>query len=130
MNNKNLGKELCLGSGIFGLIGGIILVIAPLLLISTLSTDIISESGASTSGSVIIFTIIKIASIALGILCLIKYKGCNQVITGGPILLIVGGAVALIPFIGSIGGIIMIIGGGICLGSLGRFKKKEMEEQK
>ena len=49
-------------------------------------------------------------------------KGESRVGSAPSVLLIVGGAVGLIPALGWVGGILAIIGGSLFLGSLKKFK--------
>ena len=70
----------------------------------------------------IIFILVKIAILVLGIVGLITYKGTGLVKTAAHVLLIVGGAVALIPLLGIAGGIVSIVGGALYLASLKNFK--------
>ena len=58
----------------------------------------------------------------IGIVGLITYKGTGLVKTAAHVLLIVGGAVALIPLLGIAGGIVSIVGGALYLASLKNFK--------
>lgn len=60
----------------------------------------------------------KIANLVLGIIAIVYYKGDERVGVAPSELLIVGGSVAIIPFLGWIGGIIVLIGGSLFLGYL------------
>lgn len=119
MNEKRNLRLLCLTSGVYGLVMGIILLVAPLVILSTFAFD---DGGTSAGGSLVIFVVFKLIAIALGIICIVMNRNIHKVIMGGPILLIVGGGVALVPLMGIVGGIVIIVGGAICLGSLSRFK--------
>ena len=65
--------------------------------------------------------LIKIAILALGIIGAVYYKGMDEVKTSSNVLLIVGGAISLIPALGWVGGILAIIGGSIYLANLKNF---------
>jgi len=70
----------------------------------------------------LIIYILKIAILVLGIVAIVYYKGESRVGSAPSVLLIVGGAVGLIPALGWVGGILAIIGGSLFLGSLKKFK--------
>lgn len=108
-------KTLALTNGIFGLVGGIALIFAPLFILGGVTNDMINgDTGAtSTIGATLIFTLVKIAILVLGIVAIVYYKGTGPVKTAPHVLLIVGGAVALILFMGIAGGIVAIIGGAL-----------------
>lgn len=85
-------------------------------------SDSATNSGStSTGGAVLALNILKIAILVLGILAIIYYKGDARVGTAPSVLLIVGGAIALIPFLGWAGGIISIVGGSLYLATLKKF---------
>lgn len=65
--------------------------------------------------------LVKLALLVLGIVGAVYYKGDTPVRTAPSVLLIVGGAISLIPFLGWIGGILGIIGGSLYLASLKKF---------
>ncbi len=74
-------KTLALTNGIFGLIGGIALVFAPLFILGGITNDALNDDGSATSTVVlsIIFILVKIAILVLGIVGLITYKGTGLV---------------------------------------------------
>jgi len=126
-------KALALYSGIVGLVGGIYLLIAPLFLlaaaVNTAATAVATQSSeltasAATAGiaGFLLPTVLKIAILVLGIIAIVYYKGEERVGSAPSVLLIVGGAVGLIPVLGWVGGILAIIGGSLFLGSLKKFK--------
>lgn len=129
-------KALAFYSGIVGLVGGIYLLIAPFLLlaavVSTAATATATQSpeltasttvaGVAGVAGVLLPTILKIAILVLGIVAIVYYKGESRVGSAPSVLLIVGGAVGLIPALGWVGGILAIIGGSLFLGSLKKFK--------
>ena len=129
-------KALALYSGIVGLVGGIYLLIAPFLLlaavVSTAATATATQSpeltasttvaGVAGVAGVLLPTVLKIAILVLGIVAIVYYKGESRVGSAPSVLLIVGGAVGLIPALGWVGGILAIIGGSLFLGSLKKFK--------
>ncbi|WP_436705940.1 hypothetical protein [Lactiplantibacillus plantarum] len=118
-------KNLALTNGIVGLVGGIILLFGGWFVAGGALSDAATGSATSTSGTVALLNILKIAILALGIIVLIYYKGDSRVNTAPGVLLIVGGAIALIPFLGWIGGIIAIIGGSLYLASLKNFNQPQ-----
>lgn len=111
-------KTLILSDSIFGLIAGIILLFG----IWIIAASAVGGGDSGMSGSSVFLLLLKLASIALGIVTLVLYKNTNLVKPAAPVLLIVGGGVALIPFLGWIGGIVMIVGGGIGFSNLKNFK--------
>lgn len=111
-------KTLALFSGIVGLVGGILLLLGPFFIIGTAAA---TASSDATAGSIILLNALKIANLVLGIIAIVYYKGDERVGVAPSVLLIVGGAVALIPFLGWIGGIIVLIGGSLFLGTLKKF---------
>lgn len=115
-------KTLALANGIVGLIGGILLLFGPFLLVGGAIMDAEASSPSTILGVSGFLTIVKIAILVLGIIAIVFYKGTNLVKTAAHVLLIVGGAVALIPFLGWAGGIVTIIGGSFYLASLKNFK--------
>lgn len=120
-------KNLALTNGIVGLVGGIILLFGPFMLLTTAVSDVASNNSAatSTSGAAMFLTIVKIAILVLGIIAAVMYKNKNLVKTAPNVLLIVGGAVSFVPFLGWAGGIVSIVGGALYLASLKNFKKNE-----
>lgn len=98
MNNKNLS----ITSGIVGLVGGILLLF-----------------GLWLSSIIIILDLLKAALLVLGILGIIYLRDNKNVSTTAPsILLIIGGAISFIPFLGWIGGILGIIGGSLYISKI------------
>ena len=112
-------KTLALFSGIVGLVGGILLLVGPFLILGTAAA---TASSDATAGSILLLNALKIANLVLGIIAIVYYKGDERVGVAPSVLLIVGGSVAIIPFLGWIGGIIVLIGGSLFLGSLKKFK--------
>lgn len=101
-------KALALTNGIVGLAGGILLVLWPLLVAFGTNFNIV----------------LRLALIVLAIIAIIYYKETKLVKIAAHVLLIVGGAVAFIPFSGWVGGIIAIVGGSLYLASLKNFKNE------
>ena len=99
---------LALTNGIVGLAGGILLVLWPLLVACGTNFNIV----------------LRLALIVLAIIAIIYYKETKLVKIAAHVLLIVGGAVAFIPFLGWVGGIIAIVGGSLYLASLKNFKNE------
>lgn len=116
-------KNLALTNAIVGIIGGIILLFGPLVLLTTAVSDVASENAmaTSTTGAALFLNIIKIAILVLGIVATVMYKDKTLVPTAPNVLLIVGGAIAFIPFLGWIGGIIAIVGGALYIATLKHF---------
>lgn len=112
-------KTLALVNGIVGLVGGIILLVGPYIIFS----DAIHSFSTGTKGgsSVSMLTIITIAVLVLGILGAVQYKGDERVGAAPSVLMIVGGAIAFMPFLGWVGGILTIVGGSLYLGTLKKF---------
>ena len=101
-------KALVLADAIFGLAAGIILLFG---IWFALASSVMAWA----------LLLMKVAAIALGIITLVAFKGTGLVKTASCVLLIAGGAVGLIPFLGWVGGILLIIGGGITFPSLKNF---------
>ncbi len=132
-------KTMALVNGIVGLAGGILLLIGPFLVLGSFASSIskeaptsfntssqaaaaITRSAQGASGMAAFLSLVGIAILVLGIVGLVHYKGDNRVGSAGGILLIVGGALSIIPFLGWIGGILAIIGGSLYLAKLKNFK--------
>ena len=119
-------KTLAQIDGIIGLITGIILAILPfvIMMIAGISED--EDAAAVIVGMMFIaFALVKIAILILGILTLIYYKDDKRITLAPSILFIVGSVVSLIPFLGWIGGIVIIIGAALYLSSLKQFQIQE-----
>lgn len=114
-------KNLILTDGIFGLVAGVILLVAPIVITASAIGDVANGNANNTSVWSIIFLLLKLAALALGIYSLVYYKGSDLVKPAASVLLIVGGGVALVPFLGWVGGIVIIVGGGIALANLKNF---------
>jgi len=111
-------NKLALANGIVGLAGGIILLLGGWFVIGG------AASGEDVLNVIVTFlNLLKIAILVLGIYGAIYYKGAEEVGTAPNVLMIVGGAIALVPFLGWIGGIISIVGGSLYLATLKKFKK-------
>lgn len=116
-------KTLAQLDGIIGLVTGTILTILPIIIIMIASIFDNEEVVGVILGIVfIIFSLVKIGILILGILSLIYYKDDNRISIAPSVLLIVGSALALVPFLGWIGGIVIIVGASLFLGSLKKFK--------
>lgn len=114
-------KTLALTNGIVGLVGGIFLLIAIWFIFGVAATNSSEATGLMTA----FVYIVKIALLVLGILGIVYYKGDSRVGSAPSVLLIVGGAISLVPFLGWVGGILTIIGGSIYLGTLKKFSVDE-----
>ena len=110
-------KTLAVTNGVVGLIGGIFLLFGIWFILG------VAASGAEVAtGLMTLFVyLVKLALLVLGIVGAVYYKGDTPVGTAPSVLLIVGGAISLIPFLGWIGGILGIIGGSLYLASLKKF---------
>ena len=116
-------KTLAQLDGIIGLVTGTILAILPIIIIMIASIFDNEEVVGVILGIVfIIFSLVKIGILILGILSLIYYKDDNRISIAPSVLLIVGSALALVPLLGWIGGIVIIVGASLFLGSLKKFK--------
>lgn len=116
-------KTLAQLDGIIGLVTGTILTILPIIIIMIASIFDDEEVVGVILGTIfIIFSLVKIGILILGILSLIYYKDDNRISIAPSVLLIVGSALALVPFLGWIGGIVIIVGASLFLGNLKKFK--------
>ncbi|AYF96079.1 MULTISPECIES: hypothetical protein [Streptococcus mitis group] len=116
-------KTLAQLDGIIGLVTGTILTILPIIIIMIASIFDDEEVVGVILGIIfIIFSLVKIGILILGILSLIYYKDDNRISIAPSVLLIVGSALALVPLLGWIGGIVIIVGASLFLGSLKKFK--------
>ncbi|KEQ32737.1 MULTISPECIES: hypothetical protein [Streptococcus mitis group] len=116
-------KTLAQLDGIIGLVTGTILTILPIIIIMIASIFDDEEVVGIILGIIfIIFSLVKIGILILGILSLIYYKDDNRISIAPSVLLIVGSALALVPLLGWIGGIVIIVGASLFLGSLKKFK--------
>ncbi|GAA2965844.1 hypothetical protein FC48_GL001612 [Ligilactobacillus murinus DSM 20452 = NBRC 14221] len=110
-------KNLALTNGIVGLVGGIILLFGIWFLLGSAAGD-----ASTVSAMAVFLNGLKIAILVLGIYGAVYYKESAEVKSAPNVLLIVGGGIALIPFLGWVGGILAIIGGSLYLASLKNFK--------
>ena len=116
-------KTLAQVDGIIGIIVGAILAFFPILLVFLAAIAEDEDFAGIVVGIILlVFTLVKIATLILGILSLVYYKDDKRISLAPSILFIVGSGVALIPFLGWIGGIVLIIGGALYLASLKQFK--------
>ena len=116
-------KTLAQLDGIIGLVAGTILAILPIIIIMIASIFDNEEVVGVILGIIfIVFSLVKIGILILGILSLIYYKDDNRISIAPSVLLIVGSALALVPLLGWIGGIVIIVGASLFLGSLKKFK--------
>ena len=116
-------KTLAQVDGFIGIIAGAVLAFLPFFIIflATISED--EDVAGLVLGIIfIVFSLVKIATLILGILTLVYYKDDKRISLAPSILFIVGSVVALIPFFGWIGGIVLVIGGALYLASLKQFK--------
>ena len=117
-------------NAIFGLISGIVLLLGSVIMfIMAIGAAAATEDADVTVGTLtglsIILSLVKIAVLVLGIVAIVYYKDDERVTNAPSVLLIVGGAVGLIPFLGWVGGILTIIGGSLYFGTLKKFVIEE-----
>ena len=117
-------------NAIFGLISGIVLLLAPLVMFMiAVGVAAVTEDPDATDSIlrifIIIFSLVKIAVLVLGIVSIVYYKDDERVTPAPSVLFIVGGSVGLIPFLGWVGGILTIIGGSLYFGLLKKFEIQE-----
>ena len=119
-------KTLAQISGIIGTIAGTLLAILPVIILMTVPIFENEDfTGVILAIIFIVFTLVKTATLILGILSLIYYKDDKRISMAPSILLIVGSVVGLIPFLGWIGGIVIVTGGALFLTSLKQFQVQE-----
>lgn len=111
-------KTLAQINGALGLVGGIILILAPVILLAAVGSDIVNNGGTNTTLLTVITLAIKFAALVFGIMGLINFKEEEGVTSSPSVLLIVGGVLGLIPLLGWVGGILLIIGGSLNLSCL------------
>ena len=116
-------KTLAQVDGFIGIITGAILAFLPFFIIFLAAISEDEDVAGLVLGIIfIVFSLVKIATLILGILTLVYYKDDKHISLAPSILFIVGSVVALIPFFGWIGGIVLVIGGALYLASLKQFK--------
>ena len=119
-------KTLAQVDGFIGIIAGAILAFLPILIVFLAAISEDEDAAGLILGIIfIVFSLVKIATLILGILSLVYYKDDNRISLAPSILFIVGSVVALIPFLGWIGGIVLVIGGALYLASLKQFRIEE-----
>ena len=116
-------KTLAQVDGFIGIIAGAVLAFLPFFIIFLAAISEDEDVAGLVLGIIfIVFSLVKIATLILGILALVYYKDDKRISLAPSILFIVGSVVALIPFFGWIGGIVLVIGGALYLASLKQFK--------
>jgi len=119
-------KTLAQVDGFIGIIAGAILAFLPIFMVFLAAISEDEDAAGLILGIIfIVFSLVKIATLILGILSLVYYKDDNRISLAPSILFIVGSVVALIPFFGWIGGIVLVIGGALYLASLKQFRIEE-----
>ena len=119
-------KTLAQVDGFIGIIAGAILAFLPIFMVFLAAISEDEDVAGLILGIIfIVFSLVKIATLILGILSLVYYKDDNRISLVPSILFIVGSVVALIPFLGWIGGIVLVIGGALYLASLKQFRIEE-----
>ena len=119
-------KTLAQVDGIIGIIAGALLAFLPIFIIFLAAISEDDDVAGLLLGIIfIVFSLVKIATLILGILTLVYYKDDKRISLAPSILFIVGSVVALIPFFGWIGGIVLVIGGALYLASLKQFRIEE-----
>ena len=116
-------KTLAQVDGFIGIIAGAILAFLPVFIVFLAAISEDEDFAGVVLGIIfVVFSLVKIAILILGILSIVYYKDDNRISLAPSILFIVGSVVALIPFFGWIGGIVLVIGGALYLASLKQFK--------
>ena len=119
-------KTLAQVDGFIGIIAGAILAFLPVFIVFLAAVSEDEDFAGVVLGIIfIVFSLVKIATLILGILTLVYYKDDKRISLAPSILFIVGSVVALIPFFGWIGGIVLVIGGALYLASLKQFRIEE-----
>ena len=119
-------KTLAQVDGFIGIIAGAVLAFLPFFIIFLAAISEDEDVAGLVLGIIfIVFSLVKIATLILGILTLVYYKDDKRISLAPSILFIVGSVVALIPFLGWIGGIVLVIGGALYLASLKQFRIEE-----
>ena len=119
-------KTLAQVDGFIGIIAGAVLAFLPFFIIFLAAISEDDDVAGLVLGIIfIVFSLVKIATLILGILTLVYYKDDKRISLAPSILFIVGSVVALIPFLGWIGGIVLVIGGALYLASLKQFRIEE-----
>ena len=119
-------KTLAQVDGFIGIIAGAILAFLPIFMVFLAAISEDEDAAGLILGIIfVVFSLVKIATLVLGILSLVYYKDDNRISLAPSILFIVGSVVALIPFLGWIGGIVLVIGGALYLASLKQFRIEE-----
>lgn len=119
-------KTLAQVDGFIGIIAGAILAFLPFFIIFLAAISEDEDFAGVVLGIIfVVFSLVKIATLILGILSLVYYKDDKRISLAPSILFIVGSVVALIPFFGWIGGIVLVIGGALYLASLKQFRIEE-----
>ena len=115
------GKKLVQIDAIFGLVAGIVLLFGGWIIGAAAIGDL-ANGGGSTLFTSILFGILKLLVLALGIVTALAFKDSNLVSNAPSVLFIVGGAVSMIPFLGWIGGIVIIVGAGLYFPNIKHFR--------
>ena len=119
-------KTLAQVDGFIGIIAGAILAFLPIFMVFLAAISEDEDAAGLILGIIfIVFSLVKMATLIIGILSLVYYKDDNRISLAPSILFIVGSVVALIPFLGWIGGIVLVIGGALYLASLKQFRIEE-----
>ena len=119
-------KTLAQVDGFIGIIAGAILAFLPIFMVFLAAISEDEDAAGLILGIIfVVFSLVKIATLILGILSLVYYKDDKRISLAPSILFIVGSVVALIPFFGWIGGIVLVIGGALYLASLKQFRIEE-----
>ena len=123
MDSKKL-KNLASVNGIVGLGGGIFLLFATPITVSATLNQSMTVANLAVSA----FFMIKVAVFVLGIVGVVQFKKSPVVSNSPSVLMMVGGAIAIIPLLEWIGGILAIIGGSLFLSSIKKFDSAEAED--
>ena len=119
-------KTLAQVDGFIGIIAGAILAFLPIFMVFLAAISEDEDAAGLILGIIfVVFSLVKIATLILGILSLVYYKDDNRISLAPSILFIGSSVVRLIPFLGWIGGIVLVIGGVLYLESLKKFRIEE-----
>lgn len=113
-------KTLVQVDSVIGIAGGVVLI---------LGFWIIAVAGATAGGSKELMSVLtqivnwlKVVVLVLGVVTIVAYHGSKIVSMIPSVFFILGGAIALLPFLGWAGGILTVIGGGLYIANLKRFE--------
>lgn len=113
MNNR----ALVLLNALLGTIGGVAIFIALWIILGAAATGEESVVTAVTTG----IYLLKLSFIVLSIIAMVYLKGDKRIDSAPHVLMLIGGIISLIPFLGWLGGILAFISGIFYLVALKKF---------